>query len=201
MTERLRGVDLPRPEPAADKGPLDTRFYDLVEARVRRVFVDNPVHASLFGIHTEDHRLGDGSRDAVLQEIADDRARSTTCASRCSMPTRSAAGSAPAPPPAPSATRCSSCSPAVPIRSASAWSASPIASRPSPTSSTARGPGSSARRSGSGRRSRRATPGTCPACSATCSRPPRRRSRPRSSPGCAARSRRRTRASTTTAAG
>ena len=55
MTERLRGVDLPRPEPAADKGPLDTRFYDLVEARVRRVFVDNPVYASLFGIHTEDH--------------------------------------------------------------------------------------------------------------------------------------------------
>ena len=74
MTERLRGVDLPRPEPAADKGPLDTRFYDLVEARVRRVFVDNPVYASLFGIHTEDHRLGDASRDAVLQEIAADRA-------------------------------------------------------------------------------------------------------------------------------
>ena len=47
MTERLRGVDLPRPEPAADKGPLDTRFYDLVEARVRRVFADNPVYASV----------------------------------------------------------------------------------------------------------------------------------------------------------
>ena len=43
MTERLRGVDLPRPEPAADKGPLDTRFYDLVETRVRRMFEDNPV--------------------------------------------------------------------------------------------------------------------------------------------------------------
>jgi uncharacterized protein (DUF885 family) len=74
MTERLRGVDLPRPEPAADRGPLDTRFYDLVEARVRRVFTDNPVYATQFGIHTEDHRLGDGSRDAVLQEIAADRA-------------------------------------------------------------------------------------------------------------------------------
>ena len=74
MTERLRGVDLPRPEPAADRGPLDTRFYDLVEARVRRVFVDNPVYASQFGIHTEDHRLGDGSRDSVLHEIAADRA-------------------------------------------------------------------------------------------------------------------------------
>ena len=74
MTERLRGVDLPRPEAAADQGPLDTRFYDLVEARVRRLFEDNPVFASLFGIHTEDHRLGDATRDAVLQEIADDRA-------------------------------------------------------------------------------------------------------------------------------
>ena len=74
MTERLRGVDLPRPDPAPDEGPLDTRFYDLVETRVRRLFADNPVFASLFGIHAEDHRLGDASRDAVLQEIADDRA-------------------------------------------------------------------------------------------------------------------------------
>ena len=104
--------------------------------------------------------------------------RSTTSGWRCSRPTRSAAGSVPAPPPARSATPCSSCSRAAPSRSASASNGSPTASRPSRTSSTARGPGSSARRSGSGRRSRRATPGTCPGCSATCSRPPRRRSPP-----------------------
>jgi uncharacterized protein (DUF885 family) len=74
MTDRLRGVSLPRPEPVAHPGPLDERFHDLVEARVRRLFEDNPVLASLHGVHTEDHRLGDSSRDAVLDEIAADRA-------------------------------------------------------------------------------------------------------------------------------
>ena len=217
MTERLRGVDLPRPEPAADKGPLDTRFYDLVEARVRRVFVDNPVYASLFGIHTEDHRLGDGSRDAVLQEIADDRAHLAAVVSldpdglsrggpvrarprgpqppprRCSRPTRSAAGSAPAPRPAPSATRCSSCSPAA--RSRSAERLERITDRLEAVPAFL--DGSRSRLVGTpvriwqeveARYARR------PA------RPVRRRARdgrddarrPRSSPGCAARSRRRT---------
>ncbi len=74
MTEHLRGVDLPRPAPAADSGPLDQRLYDLVEARTRRLLADNPVLATTFGIHTEDQRLGDASRDAVLAEIASDRA-------------------------------------------------------------------------------------------------------------------------------
>ncbi len=74
MTERLADVALPRPSPAPDAGPQDEHLYDLVEARVRRLFEDNPVLATVFGIHTEDHRLGDASRDAVLQEIAADRA-------------------------------------------------------------------------------------------------------------------------------
>ena len=74
MTEQLEGVALPRPARAADVGPLDQRLYDLVEARVRRLFSDNPVMATGFGIHTDDHRLGDPSRDAVLEEIAADRA-------------------------------------------------------------------------------------------------------------------------------
>ena len=74
MTHHLPGVELPRPAPAPDAGPLDARLYDLVEARVRRLFTDNPPMATAFGVHTEDHRLGDASRDAVLAEIAADRA-------------------------------------------------------------------------------------------------------------------------------
>ena len=71
---QLSNVALSRPAPAADKGALDDRFYDLVEKRFRRLLRDNPVLATYAGIHTEDHRLGDGGRDAVLQEIADERA-------------------------------------------------------------------------------------------------------------------------------
>jgi len=67
-------VELTRPERAPDAGPLDDRFYDLVEARFRRIVRDNPGVATFLGIHTEDHRLGDGSRDAVQQELADERA-------------------------------------------------------------------------------------------------------------------------------
>jgi uncharacterized protein (DUF885 family) len=70
----LSGVELPRPSPAPDAGPLDERLYDLVEARVRRLLADNPVMATHLGIHSEDHRLGDASRDAVLAEIAAERA-------------------------------------------------------------------------------------------------------------------------------
>ena len=58
MTERLADVALPRPAPAPDAGPMDERLYDLVETRVRRLLEDNPVLATVFGIHTEDHRLG-----------------------------------------------------------------------------------------------------------------------------------------------
>ena len=75
MTESsLAKVALSRPEPAPRPGPLDDRLYDLVDARFRRLLRDNPIIATVVGIHTEDERLGDGSRDAVLQELADERA-------------------------------------------------------------------------------------------------------------------------------
>ena len=74
MTNELGGVDLPRPAPAPDEGPLDSRLYDLVETRVRRLFKDNPIAATYFGIHSEDHRLGDAGRDALEHEIAQDKA-------------------------------------------------------------------------------------------------------------------------------
>ena len=74
MTTLLGGQDLPRPAAAPDAGPLDDRLYDLVETRVRRLFTDNPIMATYFGIHSEDHRLGDAGRDAVEHEIAADKA-------------------------------------------------------------------------------------------------------------------------------
>ncbi len=73
MTQQLSGISLPRPEAVPDAGPLDGPLFDLVEARVRRLLADNPVLATNLGIHSEDHRLGDASRDAVLAEIAADR--------------------------------------------------------------------------------------------------------------------------------
>ena len=69
MTTLLGGQDLPRPAATPDAGPLDERLYDLVETRVRRMFTDNPIMATYFGIHSEDHRLGDAGRDAVEHEI------------------------------------------------------------------------------------------------------------------------------------
>jgi uncharacterized protein (DUF885 family) len=74
MTQLLPGVELPRTARAPHPGPLDDRLYDLVEARVRRLLTHNPALATGLGIHTEDDRLGDASRDSVLGEIAADRA-------------------------------------------------------------------------------------------------------------------------------
>jgi uncharacterized protein (DUF885 family) len=74
MTDRLDDVALTRPPRAADAGPLDDTLYDLVEARFRRVVRDNPIVGTYLGIHTEDDRLGDGSRDAVLAELAAEKA-------------------------------------------------------------------------------------------------------------------------------
>ncbi len=71
---KLEELALTRPAPAADRGPLDERFYDLVDERFRRIVRDHPDFATFIGIHTEDHRLADGERDAVLGEIAADRA-------------------------------------------------------------------------------------------------------------------------------
>jgi uncharacterized protein (DUF885 family) len=74
MTTLLGGQDLPRPAATPGAGPLDDRLYDLVETRVRRLFTDNPIMATYFGIHSEDHRLGDAGRDAVEHEIAQEKA-------------------------------------------------------------------------------------------------------------------------------
>jgi uncharacterized protein (DUF885 family) len=64
---------LPRPEPAPDRGPLDDRFYELVETRFVRLVRDNPVLGTALGLHQDDDLLGDGSRDGVLGELAADR--------------------------------------------------------------------------------------------------------------------------------
>ena len=74
MTDRLEDVVLSRPAPAPDAGPLDNDLYDLVEARFRRVIRDNPIVGTYLGIHTEDDRLGVATRDAVLAELAADKA-------------------------------------------------------------------------------------------------------------------------------
>jgi uncharacterized protein (DUF885 family) len=68
-----RDPQLTRPGPAPDRGPRDDELYDLVEARFRRIVRDNPVVATYLGIHTEDERLGDGSRDALLGELEADK--------------------------------------------------------------------------------------------------------------------------------
>ena len=74
MTADLNDIALTRPAAAADAGPLDAELYDQVEVRFRRVLADNPLVATYLGIHTEDRRLGDGSRDAVLHELAAEKA-------------------------------------------------------------------------------------------------------------------------------
>ena len=74
MTEPRSHATLTRPEPAAVPGPLDDAFYDLVERRFRRIVHDNPIVATYLGIHSEDERLGDGTRDMVLSELAAERA-------------------------------------------------------------------------------------------------------------------------------
>jgi uncharacterized protein (DUF885 family) len=73
VTQSLQDVVLTRPARAADAGPLDDRLYDLVESRFRRIIRNNPLVGTYVGIHSEDDRLGDGSRDAVLGELADEK--------------------------------------------------------------------------------------------------------------------------------
>jgi uncharacterized protein (DUF885 family) len=73
VTTPTPDVVLTRPEPAAQPGPLDDRLYDLVESRFRRLVRDNPLIGTLLGIHSEDARLGDGGRDALLGELEADR--------------------------------------------------------------------------------------------------------------------------------
>jgi len=69
---------LPRPAPATAPGPLDDQFYDLVEERFRRLLADDPIFATGLGIHDRDDELGDGTREAVLHDLAADRAHLAT---------------------------------------------------------------------------------------------------------------------------
>jgi uncharacterized protein (DUF885 family) len=64
---------LPRPARAREPGPGDDTFYDLVEARLRRLVRDNPVLGTALGLHALDDELGDGGREAVLTELEADR--------------------------------------------------------------------------------------------------------------------------------
>jgi len=65
---------LPRPVRAARPGPLDDRFYDLVESRFVRLVRDNPVLGTSLGLHQDDDLFGDGSREAVLTESGSEHA-------------------------------------------------------------------------------------------------------------------------------
>ena len=73
MTDGLLQRILPRPAPAPDRGPLDDQFYELVETRFARLVRDNPVLGTALGLHEDDDLLGDGSRDAVIGELAAER--------------------------------------------------------------------------------------------------------------------------------
>ena len=73
MTQTLKDVVLTRPVAASQPGPLDDRLYDLVEGHFRFLIERNPLLGTYLGIHTEDHRLGDGTRDGVLADLDVDR--------------------------------------------------------------------------------------------------------------------------------
>src|SRR5215212_4393615 len=95
MTESIRDVPLTRPAPAAEPGPLDDHLYDLVEDHFRWLIERNPLVGTYFGIHTEDRRLGDGTRDGVLGDIdasASLWAGSKPCATRTSRRTQGSSG-------------------------------------------------------------------------------------------------------------
>lgn len=53
--------------------PLDARFWALVEEHFEYLIRTMPVFATFMGIHSEDHRLGDASREAVEDRIAHER--------------------------------------------------------------------------------------------------------------------------------
>ena len=78
MTDPFVARTWPRPAPATNPGLHDNHLYVLVEARFRRVVADDPVSATFYGLHDLDDRLADGSRDAVLGRLADERAHLAT---------------------------------------------------------------------------------------------------------------------------
>jgi uncharacterized protein (DUF885 family) len=73
ISSDTREPALPRPTIGPVSGPLDARFFDLVESRFRRLMRDNPIAATYFGIHEYDDELGDGGRETLLAELAADR--------------------------------------------------------------------------------------------------------------------------------
>jgi uncharacterized protein (DUF885 family) len=73
VTQTLKDVVLTRPVAASRPGPLDDRLYDLVEMHFRFQVERNPLIGPYLGIHTEDHRLGDATRDGVLADLEADR--------------------------------------------------------------------------------------------------------------------------------
>ncbi|HET7028739.1 MAG TPA: DUF885 domain-containing protein [Candidatus Limnocylindrales bacterium] len=74
MIDESRPSQLTRPAPDPVPGPLDARFYDLVEERFRRIVRDHPLIGTYLGLHERDSDLGDGSRDAVLDELQQEHA-------------------------------------------------------------------------------------------------------------------------------
>jgi uncharacterized protein (DUF885 family) len=73
LTDPRPVTALTRPAPAAEPGALDDAFYDLVETRFARLISDNPVLGTALGLHRDDDLLGDGSREALLSELAAER--------------------------------------------------------------------------------------------------------------------------------
>ncbi len=73
MAQSRAAAPLPRPAASATPGPLDAALYDLVETRFVRLIRDNPVLGTAVGLHQDDDLLGDGSREAVLGELQDER--------------------------------------------------------------------------------------------------------------------------------
>jgi uncharacterized protein (DUF885 family) len=61
----------PRPESTPAAGPLDDKFWELVEASFRDAMKRRPIIATYLGIHDYDDQLGDASRDGVAQDIAE----------------------------------------------------------------------------------------------------------------------------------
>ena len=66
-------LTFPRPAEAPDRGPADEVFYDLVEARFRRILEADPVGATYLGLHALDDQLPDASRERVLADLDEDR--------------------------------------------------------------------------------------------------------------------------------
>jgi uncharacterized protein (DUF885 family) len=64
-------LELARPQSTPAAGPLDGKFWDVIEAHFRDLVEKHPIFATYMGLHHLDDRLDDGTRDAVVQEIAD----------------------------------------------------------------------------------------------------------------------------------